>query len=1017
MILDPARRPTWSRYVLAALAVAVGAAVRVWFLGALGTRAPFITFYPAVILAALYGGVGAGLLATALSALIASFTWLEPVGRLTIRDPADWLSVGVFMMSCSAISLVTQQMQRAQVRASEAEAQVRLAAERSRADEDLRRYKLLVEHSRDLILYTRRDDGRILDANDAAAKAYGYTRPELQSLSVHQLRASGTQGLTAAQLAEADTRGILFETVHRRKDGSTFPVEVSSQGATIGGARTLISVIRDITERKRAEEALRESENRLSQTFTRMGEGVGLVDVEERFQSANPAAETLFGVPPNGLVGRSLMEFLSPEGSRRILAESAKRRAGLESSYEMEIVRPDGVRRQILVTAVPHVTGEGRVMGAFGVFRDITERKRAEEALRESERQLAESQRVAGLGSYVLDIPAGIWKSSAVLDEVFGIDETYVRSVEGWTLLIHPDWREEMADYFASQVLRQQVRFDKEYKIVRRNDGQERWVHGLGELELDGEGRPIRMLGTILDVTGRKRAEEELRATEENYRRLIEQADDGIFLLNGDGRFVMVNSAFCKMLGYTREELCQLNVLDTYLPSERALGQRRLSDVRSGANVRFERLMRRKDGTPLPVEASGRRLEDGRLQAIVRDITERKRAEEERAKLQEQLHQAQRMESIGRLAGGVAHDFNNLLTVINGHSQLLLNSMKAGDHPVRESLEEIRRAGERAAGLTQQLLALSRKQVLRPHALDLNRLVAEMQPMLAHLVGEDVELCVELCAGAATICADPHQLEQVIMNLVVNSRDAMSQGGKLSIETAVAEWGESLAQLRPYAEAGPHVVLAVSDTGVGMDEETRQHIFEPFFTTKEVGKGTGLGLSMIQGIVEQSGGFIEVSSEPMCGAVFRVYLPRVEDAAPDEGTPEAILPIGGKETVLVVEDQAEVLKYAAAVLRAYSYRVIEAANAGEALPICGREAEHIDLVLTDVVMPNMSGQELVNQLARLRPGIKVLFMSGYSDDAVARHGVLNEGAEFIAKPFSPEELAEKVRAVLGPTRC
>src|SRR5208283_3858054 len=346
-----------------------------------------------------------------------------------------------------------------------------------------------------------------------------------------------------------------------------------------------------------------------------------------------------------------------------------------------------------------------------------------------------------------------------------------------------------------------------------------------------------------------------------------------------------------------------------------------------------------------------------------------------------------------------------------------LNSMKAGDHPVRESLEEIRRAGERAAGLTQQLLALSRKQVLRPHALDLNRLVAEMQPMLAHLVGEDVELCVELCAGAATICADPHQLEQVIMNLVVNSRDAMSQGGKLSIETAVAEWGESLAQLRPYAEAGPHVVLAVSDTGVGMDEETRQHIFEPFFTTKEVGKGTGLGLSMIQGIVEQSGGFIEVSSEPMCGAVLRVYLPRVEDAAPDEGTPEAILPIGGKETVLVVEDQAEVLKYAAAVLRAYSYRVIEAANAGEALPICGREAEHIDLVLTDVVMPNMSGQELVNQLARLRPGIKVLFMSGYSDDAVARHGVLNEGAEFIAKPFSPEELAEKVRAVLGPTRC
>src|SRR5208283_1300737 len=293
----------------------------------------------------------------------------------------------------------------------------------------------------------------------------------------------------------------------------------------------------------------------------------------------------------------------------------------------------------------------------------------------------------------------------------------------------------------------------------------------------------------------------------------------------------------------------------------------------------FERLMRRKDGTPLPVEASGRRLEDGRLQAIVRDITERKRAEEERAKLQEQLHQAQRMESIGRLAGGVAHDFNNLLTVINGHSQLLLNSMKAGDHPVRESLEEIRRAGERAAALTQQLLAFSRKQILRPRALDLNRVVAEMRPMLARLVGEDVELCVELYAGATTVYADPHQFEQVIMNLVVNSRDAMPQGGKLSVETAVVEWDASQVQLHPDVPAGPHVVLAVSDTGLGIDEETRRHIFEPFFTTKDVGKGTGLGLSMIQGIVEQSGGFIEVSSEPMCGTTFQVYLPRVEDAA------------------------------------------------------------------------------------------------------------------------------------------
>ena len=315
---------------------------------------------------------------------------------------------------------------------------------------------------------------------------------------------------------------------------------------------------------------------------------------------------------------------------------------------------------------------------------------------------------------------------------------------------------------------------------------------------------------------------------------------------------------------------------------------------------------------------------------------------------------------------------------------------------MRDSVAEILRAGERAAGLTRQLLAFSRKQVLQPRVLDFNRVVGEMRPMLVRLVGEDVELRVDLCVETPAICADPQQLEQVIMNLVVNSRDAMPQGGKVWIETAVVEWGEGQVQSDPGARVGRYVMLAASDSGEGMDEETRRHIFEPFFTTKDVGKGTGLGLSMIQGIVEQSGGFIEVESEPGHGTTFRIYLPRVTDAVTDEGMPEALRALGGKETVLVVEDQAEVRKYAAAALRAYGYHVIQAENAGEALLFC--ERERIDLVLTDVVMPLLSGRELANRLEKRWPRVKVLFMSGYSDDAVALHGVLEKGAEFIQKP-------------------
>jgi signal transduction histidine kinase/CheY-like chemotaxis protein len=403
---------------------------------------------------------------------------------------------------------------------------------------------------------------------------------------------------------------------------------------------------------------------------------------------------------------------------------------------------------------------------------------------------------------------------------------------------------------------------------------------------------------------------------------------------------------------------------------------------------------------------------------VARDITERKRSEAERARLEEQLFQAQKMESIGRLAGGVAHDFNNLLTVINGYSGLLLSDTFAGS--ARNVLGEILKAGERATGLTRQLLAFSRKQALQPRTLDLNRVVLEMRPMLERLVGEDLEMCVVLRPDSGNVHADPHQLEQVIMNLVVNARDAMPGGGRLSIETAPisietspVERDESYARRHAEVPAGRYVMLEVSDSGVGIDEETRQRMFEPFFTTKGTGMGTGLGLSTVQGIVAQSGGHITVDSEPGIGTTFRIYLPAQEQAEDGMEETAPARAVGGRETVLVVEDQAAVREFAVAALKAYGYRVIQAESAGEALLLCERE-ERIDLLLTDVVMPNLSGQNLAGSLRRRRPGIKVLFMSGYNETRVLHHGALDEDAHFIEKPFSPEALACKVRAVLGP---
>jgi signal transduction histidine kinase len=401
------------------------------------------------------------------------------------------------------------------------------------------------------------------------------------------------------------------------------------------------------------------------------------------------------------------------------------------------------------------------------------------------------------------------------------------------------------------------------------------------------------------------------------------------------------------------------------------------------------------------------------LRSVREELAERERAEAALRKSEEQLRQAQKMEAIGRLSGSVAHDFNNLLSVILSYSDLLLSDLKPID-PLRGDIESIRKAGEKAADLTRQLLAFSRQQVLAPRVVDLNSVLVDSEKMLRRLLGEDIEIVTHYARTLSRVKVDSSQIDQVLLNLVINARDAMPNGGKLTIETKDVELDESYTSEHFGVARGPHVMLAVSDTGVGMDPQTQARIFEPFFTTKDIGKGTGLGLSTVFGIVKQSGGHIWVYSEPGGGSTFKIYFPALEIEADESEPPEPVEPVTlhGTETILLVEDQDEVRRVAQAILRRYGYHVIEARNAGEALLTCERHPRTIHLLLTDVVMPQLSGRELAERVAALRPTMKVLYMSGYTENVIVHHGILDSGIAYLQKPIVPELLARRVREVL-----
>lgn len=1032
------------------------------------------------------------------------------------------------------------------------------------------RYREFFENAEDVI-YVHDLNGHYTSVNKAGARLVGYSCEEILQMRVSDFVApedmDEIRKRINQKLRNPEQTTYEVDVINRR--GQRIPVEVNSWLTFEDGRPVAVQgIARDITKRKRME--------RERQALFEITQGVSTCpNVEELLKLIHKSlrkvlyAENCFvalcdeskgtlnmqffvdkydSTPPPRKIGKSCAAYVFRAGESLLINQEIL--SQLVKAGEVELIgRPSpswlGVPlktplRTIGVLVVQHYENadayserDVEFLASVGSQMAIAiERKTAEERLQDSERRLRLATESSNTGLWDWDLQTNLtWYSPQWKRQIGYEDPEISDGFEEWLSRIHPDDLSQATTRVKTYLEGRLPRYESEFRI-RHKDGSYRWVLAQGSLITDHQGVPLRMLGSHVDITERKKAEEALRESEERYRQLFEGSVMGTSITSISGEVVNCNAAFARILGFKSVA----DVLKTnagFLYRNSAVRKALIDSLRRERVLENHELeLKRVDGATIFVSANITGVFDdlGELTGLhshVIDITERKRAEAELARLvaaveqtadsivitdtsgniqyvnpaferitgyseaevlgqnprilksgkidpsvyedlweaitrgeiwvgqltnrrkdgtlfeehvtispvrdnsgrvanyiavkqdissqtqlEAQLRQSQKLEAIGQLAGGVAHDFNNMLTAILGYSDLSLARLKADD-PVARNIREVKKAAERAAGLTRQLLAFSRKQILEPRILDLNYVVGDINKMLRRLIGEDIDLTTTLASDLGRIKADPTQIEQVLMNLAVNARDAMPRGGRLTIETQNVELNEEYAAKHQPTRAGEYVLLAVSDTGCGIDAETQAHIFEPFFTTKGIGKGTGLGLSTIYGIVKQSGGFIWVYSELDVGTTFKIYLPRLKDAA-DVEPPSISQPVvaAATGTVLLVEDDAEVRGLVARSLESSGYKVIESGNSTRALAIAHSYEERIDLLITDVVMPVMGGRELAERLAILRPGTRVLFISGYTDDAIVRHGIMDRDIAFLQKPFTPDSLLRKVAEVL-----
>ncbi|MCK4624242.1 MAG: PAS domain S-box protein, partial [Phycisphaerae bacterium] len=992
-------------------------------------------------------------------------------------------------------------------------------------------------------------DRKIAIFNKAFEQMSGRHEAEMLEGSLDALFPSESRSESLRKI-ESTAKGQFWDNVEipiLHKDGQVRVGLWNSANIYSEDAETLVATVaqgQDITERKRAEEYLRKSEERFRAIFETAQDSIFIKDRELRYVQVNPAMEGLFDLPESELVGKTDAELFGEEAGRHVAEMDSRVLAG--EIIEEEDTKPVcGSPHTFHVVKVPMRDSSGEIIGLCGIARDVTARKQAEESLQESQRKFATmAENVPGIlfraivhkdGSITLPYIS----PSARKFGLYGAEEMSVQP-ELLQVVIHPDYLEQFKEMTVAasgklEPIDWEVRLNTQFTKIE-------FIRVIARPQAMADG-DVAWDGLALDITERKQAEESLRQSEKQYRAVFESAADALLIFDFEGTIVEANPAACATYGYSYDEMIGLSGKDIVHPEYYHLFDNFKKQVKATGQFFAESVDVRKDGSAFDIEIRGtsftfkgkdhlmalvrdiserkeaekalreneRRLRlilentsdginiaeydpkthlrrlvmcndcyvemsgrsreelmatddlnrfahelecysqpfheqtlkglpsmgmscwnrpDGKenyyewiatphkvgdkyhIIGIDRDITDRKRAEEEKAELQEQLRQAVKMEAIGRLAGGIAHDFNNMLAIIQGYADLLLKAMDADDRN-RNDVERIRTASKRAAALTRQLLAFGRRQAIKPEVLDLNEILADTDSMLQRIIGEDIELVTKPGEDLWRVRVDPRQIEeQVILNLAVNAREAMLGGGKLTIATANIVLDEEYAVRHTEVTPGEYVMLVVNDTGTGMSEEIMSHVFEPFFSTKQSDKSSGLGLSTIYGIIKQSGGHIEVESTLGQGSTFRMYLPRAKkpiksttaESEPDQSGQ-------GTEIILVAEDEPLVRDLLCRILRETGYTVLVAADGKEAINAATNEGK-IHLLVTDVVMPHMSGKELSDQIQGEHPDIKVLFVSGYTDNAISHHGILNKGVNFLAKPFTSVQLIRTVRRVL-----